>query len=808
MTDPVGALCAEMIGEQILMARHASRAFTVLALLMLVATCVRADQNCARTSAAAPDLATLIPADVPTSTLDPSETTRLVERRCVVCHGCYDAPCQLKLSSPDGLARGGSKQNVYDTARLTDARPTRLGVDATTAAGWRTLGFHPVTSATDPGASVMARLLALGRKNPFTPGRPLPEDLAIDTDDTLACPAPDEIEEYAAAFPNRGMPFGMAALSDSEFATLGRWILSGEPLPSRNVAIPDRIRKQVADWQDFLNTADPRGRLVSRYLYEHLFLAHLHFEGDAPDRFFRLVRSATPPGKMVREIATRRPFDDPGGPFSYRLIPVAETIVHKDHIVYKLSPRRMARLRSLFLQPGWTVSDLPPYGLQQGANPFTTFAAIPAQARYRFLLDDTLFFVRSFIRGPVCHGMVATDVVEDRFWVAFLDPDSDLSLTDPRFLQGAASLLKLPVSSADGTAFERFWPVLHDGHRAWLKYRDAAYVASPSHRDGYRLSDIWMGNGKGEATLTVFRNHDNASVVTGFVGEIPETAWIIDYPNLERIYYDLVAGYDVFGSVETQLTTRLYMDHLRREGEDLFLSFLPAPERTALHREWYRGPLSELHASWTARRADDRRPTAITYESKDPKAELLLRILERSGRSRSDDALNRCNAGNCAPRSTVETAISSLASRKGPWVRLLPDVSLVRVADADRGATVFTLFHDKAHSNVALLFGEADRREPADDIVTLLRGQVVSYPNFFFDVTTAEVNAFVDAVTSMENEADWLAVVERFGVRRTSPTFWSVSDALHDELIRQDAIDAGLLDLSRYRDPREGAGDE
>ena len=25
------------------------------------------------------------------------------ERRCIVCHGCYDAPCQLKLSSNEGL---------------------------------------------------------------------------------------------------------------------------------------------------------------------------------------------------------------------------------------------------------------------------------------------------------------------------------------------------------------------------------------------------------------------------------------------------------------------------------------------------------------------------------------------------------------------------------------------------------------------------------------------------------------------------------------------------------------------------------
>ncbi len=33
----------------------------------------------------------------------------ILDRRCVVCHSCYNAPCQLKLSSYEGLDRGASK---------------------------------------------------------------------------------------------------------------------------------------------------------------------------------------------------------------------------------------------------------------------------------------------------------------------------------------------------------------------------------------------------------------------------------------------------------------------------------------------------------------------------------------------------------------------------------------------------------------------------------------------------------------------------------------------------------------------------
>jgi hypothetical protein len=32
----------------------------------------------------------------------------LMENRCLSCHGCYDAPCQLKVDSYEGILRGGS----------------------------------------------------------------------------------------------------------------------------------------------------------------------------------------------------------------------------------------------------------------------------------------------------------------------------------------------------------------------------------------------------------------------------------------------------------------------------------------------------------------------------------------------------------------------------------------------------------------------------------------------------------------------------------------------------------------------------
>jgi uncharacterized membrane protein len=93
----------------------------------------------------------------------------VLERRCVVCHGCYDAPCQLKLSSPAGIRRGASKVKVYNGARFTAMPPTRLYIDAKTTEEWRSKDFHSVLNEGEDSPvhnldqSVMYKMLRLSR---------------------------------------------------------------------------------------------------------------------------------------------------------------------------------------------------------------------------------------------------------------------------------------------------------------------------------------------------------------------------------------------------------------------------------------------------------------------------------------------------------------------------------------------------------------------------------------------------------------------------------------------------------------------
>ena len=126
------------------------------------------------------------------------QTARSVlDNRCVVCHGCFDAPCQLVLSSPEGLERGASKEAVYDGARLLPVEPSRLFVDAQTTSEWRERGFFSVLER--PGASqpnLMQLMLQLGAANPLPAGEKLPASISLELERKLTCSTSEDFGDY------------------------------------------------------------------------------------------------------------------------------------------------------------------------------------------------------------------------------------------------------------------------------------------------------------------------------------------------------------------------------------------------------------------------------------------------------------------------------------------------------------------------------------------------------------------------------------------------------------------------------------
>ncbi|WP_205925021.1 fatty acid cis/trans isomerase, partial [Pseudomonas viridiflava] len=102
----------------------------------------------------------------------------ILTEKCVACHACNDAPCQLNLGSGEGVSRGASKIPVYQGERTEAAAPTRLFYDARDTDAWRGKGFYSVLDAQGSQAALMARMLELGRSAPLPANSKIPDNIA------------------------------------------------------------------------------------------------------------------------------------------------------------------------------------------------------------------------------------------------------------------------------------------------------------------------------------------------------------------------------------------------------------------------------------------------------------------------------------------------------------------------------------------------------------------------------------------------------------------------------------------------------
>ncbi|NWE16493.1 fatty acid cis/trans isomerase [Pseudomonas yamanorum] len=721
--------------------------------------------------------------------------------KCVACHACYDSACQLNLGSAEGAARGATKVPVYDGERSQASQPTRLFYDAFGKAAWQQKGFYSVLDAQGSQAALMARMLELGHNAPLQPNAKLPDDIVLGLNRENTCPMPGEFNAYAGSHPKEGMPLAVTGLSDQQYQTLQRWLASGAPIDEQGLAPSAKEALQVQQWENLFNQPGARESLVARWLFEHLFLAHIYFEGGEPGHFFQWVRSRTPSGQPIDLINTRRPNDDPGTQIYYRLWPVQGVIVHKTHITYPFSAEKMARIKSLFYTDDWQVHALPGYGPGRRANPFETFEAIPAKARYQFMLDNAEYFVRTFIRGPVCRGQIATDVIRDNFWTLFQDPDHDLYITDARYRGQATPLLAMPGQIDDvGSVLS-----------LWIKYRDKRNEYEALRRDSYAdvpppsWSSLWAGNDN--ALLTIFRHFDSASVTKGLIGEVPQTMWLFDYPLLERTYYQLAVNFDVFGNVSHQAQTRLYFDLIRNGAEQNFLRLMPADSRDDFLDDWYQN--SGKVKLWLDYEAiDDDKPTGLKLDEKDPKRDFANQLLARYGDlNASPDPINRCVSAYCSrpgidpALQDAEQALSRLTNRPAAGLKVidqLPEATMLRIETRSGKREMYSLLRNRAHSNVAFMLGEAYRYQPGLDTVTLYPGVLSSYPNFMFNIPAEQVPAFVAAMENAKDANRFEKIVDRWGIRRSHPLFWQYFHDLSQYIRETTPVEEGVLDMNRY----------
>ena len=726
-----------------------------------------------------------------------TEVKPILENRCVVCHGCYDAPCQLKLSSIEGIERGGSKAEVYAT-RIREAQPTRIFEDAHSVAGWREKGFYPVlneradTPDANREASVMYRMLALKDQNPLPDVKQLPDSFDLSLERDQSCAADDTFDKFTKEHPLWGMPYALPGLPDAEQDVLKRWIEQGAVYTKRPPLALEYV-EHIKQWEAFINGDSLKEQLVARYLFEHLYFAHLYFPDLDNQAFFTVVRSATPPGEPIELIVTRRPYDDPGVErVYYRIQPVLSTIVTKTHMPYRLDEQRMQRWQSLFVDEPYEVTQLPSYVAEYASNPFITFDEMPTHSRYQFLLDEAQFTIMAFIKGTVCRGQVALSVIQDDFWVFFTNPDSpSLGLMEDFMAQRNESL---QMPAAIGSVFRPLtrWRQYKKQQQSMLSDRDQ-YIAAHVPPDAISLDLVWDGDGVNDnAALTVFRHFDSATVEKGLLGQTPKTAWVIGYGILERIHYLLVAGYDVFGNVGHQLMTRLYMDFLRMEAETNFLQMLPAAARARERDLWYQGiDAEEIKTHLTLPVFEKNSVPNIDYKTDDQKQELFAMLEQRL-----KAVLPTKHELSAISSPEIRNELERLHPLKGRPVNLMPEVAFVQIHSAT-GDEYVSLVANRAYSSMTSMLKEQKNRLPADDTLSVIPGFIGAYPNTFYRVDASELGDFVDAISSLEVESDYADLLDDYGVRRTDPDFWPNSDTFHQAYWQLNPLTSGMLDFNR-----------
>lgn len=718
----------------------------------------------------------------------------VIDNRCVVCHGCYDAPCQLKLSSPEGIDRGLSKERVYNGARLLASDPSRLFFDAATTQQWRDRHFTPVLNEREQSqeanlaGSVLFNTLVLKQSSPLPEAEILDKRFDFSLNRSQTCATMGEFEKLANEQPHAGMPYGLPGVAIDEFHHLQNWLKKGAKMAHIQ---PPSVAElaQVKSWEAFLNQDGLKYQLSARYIYEHWFLANIYFIDTDMPSFFKLVRSSTPPGEEIQLISTRRPYDDPKiDRVYYRFMQERSTILAKTHLPLKLNNEKLARIFAQFIAPDYTVAKLPSYHPEVASNPFKAFEVLPIDAKYQFMLDEAELIIMGFIKGPVCRGQIALNVINDHFWVAFADPQKVATPEVENMLIQHEDSLALPAAQQSNVLPISSWIKYSVREKRYLKAK--VELANKLFENGEHLTTdlLWKGDGVNQnAALTIFRHFDSATVVKGFIGQEPKTMWIIDYALFERIHYLLVAGFDVYGNVGHQLLTRLYMDFLRLEGEQNFLALLPKQQRQELKANWYRKAPPSL-ADFFNDNDVFSQPSGIVYNTQNKQHELyglIKQTLKPVLSSRFD-------------YTQVPEPLQKLNNMPVKAVNLLPQISFLLVKNGDSEHQAYTLIHHNAHYNISSLLNEEGQRAYAEDTITIVPGFIGDYPEAIWYLNNSQqLAAFVEQLSLMQIEEDYRALKSQFAIRRTHPQFWQYSDILHQVAKQYRGVAHGLFDYNR-----------
>jgi len=285
---------------------------------------------------------------------------------------------------------------------------------------------------------------------------------------------------------------------------------------------------------------------------------------------------------------------------------------------------------------------------------------------------------------------------------------------------------------------------------------------------------------------------------------------VMDYPLLERIYYALVAGFDVYGTLGHQLAIRLYMDGLRGEGESYFLSFMPEQKRREMMASWYIGiNIKDL------RYYDAGIAGKIQFDTDNPQQEFIEYVVKKhilpETNIHFDDVNYLADGAEYPPLpkkyETMADYLQAFRAVSKPGTEFFSlvndfnaNIVYIRIRKNDGTDAVVSLIINRWHDNVAFLFKEKETLNPDLDNADFVRGFLGSYPNYFLDIHQDDLPDFFDLLTHL-GEIDAKEASKRFdkyGINRAEKDFWEHYDWLQARFNKDQPVQSGLFDLNRY----------
>jgi len=369
--------------------------------------------------------------------------------------------------------------------------------------------------------------------------------------------------------------------------------------------------------------------------------------------------------------------------------------------------------------------------------------------------------------------------------------------------------LQLPIESVNESIFKIFSDEYIERYKSY--YKDKTALALKEFPNGMPLESIWKGNTSDDTPfLTIYRHFDSASIHKGPLGEEPKTIWVVDYSQLERIYYNLVAGYDVFGNVSHQTNVRRYTDFLRGEGELNFLEYMPKFQRLNIFKSWYIGDsdVEDLDSLPIDKFANN-----FSFKSKTPKSEFVAYIVNQhllKSIGYKFDSLNYVKPGESKPPmpkvldgyDKFFQAARSITAPGDGFITYMTDSGannlFIRIALNDGSFIVKNLVINRWHDNVNSLFAGSSFLDASKDTMDILDFSVGSYPNAFILVEEDDLEDFLKLMKSMDGKDEDIVKLKKYFVSRSNKDFWKVFDWFSKRYKEKFPIESGLYDLNRY----------